>query len=132
MKFPFDDGPPDDLISFIKGLTDSIGNDKSSRVVLKEIEATPEWRSIADEFVEALKQSEELKKKAKSLQNLFWSTIERETGHFKDNMYYDGNRDIVVVYATDDDKKKLNASFFKKKDEPEEPKEPKEKPKKKK
>ena len=130
MKFPFDDGPPDDLISFIKGLADSIGSDKSSRVVLKEIEANPAWRSIADEFVEALKQSEELKKKAKSLQNLFWSTIERETGYFKDNMYYDGNRDIVVVYATDDDKKKLNASFFKKDDESPEP--PKEKPKKKK
>ena len=131
MKFPFDDGPPDDLLSFIKGLADSLGNDKSSRVVLKEIEAKPEWRSIADEFVEALKESEELKKKAKSLQNLFWSTIERETGYFKDNMYYDGNRDIVVVYATDDDKKRMNAEFFKKKDdEPPEP--PKGKPKKKK
>lgn len=104
---------PEDLLKLLRGLA---GQDEDSRTVLEELPMKPNWEKLFTEFKELCDKEEEIKAKRDTVKKLFWSTIEHETGLYRNNMKCDLDRGIIIVYATEDDKKKMNASFFRKKD----------------
>lgn len=104
-------GGPEDLLRILK----SLASDDADKTVLKEIPMTPEWSAMVAEHDRLREEHKALKAKADNLKTLLWSTIERQTGLFNNEMKYDSDRQIIVVWATEEDKKKMNASFFKSK-----------------
>lgn len=102
-------GGPEDLLNFIKKLT---GEDDDHGVVFKEIPMETKWREIMEKHDSLRDEGKRLQAQAASLKKLFWSTVENDTGFYENHIHYDREKDMLIVYATDEDQKKMNASLF--------------------
>lgn len=107
---------PEELAKLLGKLT---GDDDEDEVFVREFDAKPEWVAMFNEHQEACQESNRLREKADSIKKLFWATIEKETGLYNNNMKFDVKTHKIKVVANEEDKKKMNAEFFKKKPEDE-------------